>query len=198
MKIRRTPDSSKMKELILHVAEMSQSDDKFGSVKLNKILFFADFVSYLKRGKSISDQKYFALDEGPAPQQMKPIKIEMEEHGDIAIKKTAIFGVPNPMERVVALRPPDYAKLDDAEGIAIVDQVITKLRDKNGKQVSDLSHRFVGWEIAYAKGQKTIIPYDMARFDLGAFFGMETPDLPEHLVEYGRRLYRKVISSPRS
>ena len=197
MKFRAPPDSSKMKELILHVAEMSRSDEQFGSVKLNKILFYADFISYLKRGKSISGQEYFALDEGPAPHLMKPIKLEMESSGDIAIKKEMMFGLPNPRETVIALRPPDYTKLDDAEGIAIVDLVISKLKDKNGKQASELSHEFVGWKIAYSKGRKTKIKYAMARFDLGAFFGMEVPELPENLAEYGKRLYQKLFS-PRS
>ena len=93
-----------MEELILHVAEMSQADEKFGGVKLNKILFYADFLSYLKRGKSISGQEYFAIKDGPAPKRMLPIKKEMIKNGDIAIEKVAVFGFPNPKEKVIPLR----------------------------------------------------------------------------------------------
>ncbi len=136
------PDDTKMEELILHVAEKSADDEKFGAQKLNKILFWADFLSYLKRGKSITGQEYFALDEGPAPRRLLPIREEMRRRGHLGIKPVNYYGFPQ--ERVVALRQPDYKQLE-AEEVALVDAVIKKLKDKNGRDVCDESHKFMGY-----------------------------------------------------
>jgi hypothetical protein len=184
-----------MKELILYIAQVSWNDEKFGAVKLNKILFYADFLSYLKRGRSITGQKYFALDEGPAPKRLVPVREEMRKANDIALQKVSSIGFTRPQERIVALRAPDFETLNDAEGIAIVTAVIERLKNKTGKEVSDESHKFVGWKIAYANGEKTDMPYSVARFDLEAFPELETPELPEELVQYGIALGRKVARS---
>src|SRR5258705_13086147 len=92
-------DDSKMKELILYVAKASQDDFSFGAVKLNKLLFYADFLSYLRRGKSITDQEYFALREGPAPRRFLPIREEMKNSGEIAIQSVTWGTLPKPQQR---------------------------------------------------------------------------------------------------
>jgi hypothetical protein len=189
MKARAAANDTKMKELILHVAEASQADEKFGAQKLNKILFYADFLSYLQRGKSITGQEYFALSEGPAPKRLLPIREAMCESGDIAIKRANYFGLPQ--ERLVALRRPNYSELE-AEDIALVDAIIEKLRGKNGKEVSEESHKFAGWRIAFAKGEKTLIPYSLVRFDLKGFLGIPTPQIPQSLIVHGRSIYRRL------
>lgn len=188
MKLHVTNDS-KMKELILHVATASENDENFGAVKLNKILFYADFLSYLKRGVSITGQEYFALDEGPAPRRLVPIREQMKQKGEIAIKTVNRFGFPQ--NRIVALREPDYSKLD-AEDIAIVNAIIERLRGKTGKEVTNDSHRFAGWIAAFSKGEKTTIPYSMVLFDPVGFFGFEPPAIPQSLVAYGKRLEKEL------
>lgn len=189
------PDAdAKMKELILYVAQLSWKDERFGATKLNKILFYADFLAYVKRGKSITGQTYFALDEGPAPKRLVPIRERMRRAGDIAVGKIPTSGLNFPQERVIALRAPRFDILDDAEGIAIVNAVIQKLRNMTAEQVSDESHRFLGWQIAYAKGEKTEMSYALARFDLEAW-GIDVPELPPRLVEHGKELYRKLSAA---
>ena len=63
-------NDTKMRELILYVASKSQHDPKFGSTKLNKILFFADFAFYFKHGRSVTGQEYMRLKHGPAPRRL--------------------------------------------------------------------------------------------------------------------------------
>jgi uncharacterized phage-associated protein len=194
MKIKLPTDDSKMEELILHVAKEGEKDDKFGAVKLNKLLFYADFLSYLKRGKSITGQEYFALDEGPAPQRLLPIRQKMIKGGDLAIQSIDV-GLTNPMQKPIALRPPDYKKLE-AEDLAIVNSVITKFKDKSGTQLSKMSHEFAGYNIAFSKGEKTKMPYSLVQFDVEGFFGIELPCLPKALVEFGKNLHRALTQSP--
>jgi hypothetical protein len=39
-------DEQKMKELILYISQKCADDTKFGATKLNKILYFSDFLAY--------------------------------------------------------------------------------------------------------------------------------------------------------
>jgi len=193
MKIAMPPNDTKMRELILHVAKKSENDDKFGAVKLNKILFYADFYSFVKRGKPITGLEYFALSEGPAPRQMLPIIKSMEAAKDIAIKKVSC-GRPNPKSVVVALRDPDYSKLD-AEDVVIADFIIEKFKGMTGTDLTNMSHEFSGWLSAfYDHGEKTTIPYSSARFDVQTFefLGIEKPPLAAKFIEHGIQLSRKL------
>ena len=193
MKIATHSDDSKMIELILHVATQCAEDSRFGAVKLNKILFYADFLSYLKRGKSITSQVYFAIKEGPAPQQMLPITEKMQAEGIFAFQSIDV-GLPHPKKKPIALRPPNYKKLE-AEDIAITNEVIEKFQSKNGTELSELSHKFAGYIAAFAQGPSTIIPYSMVQFDTKQFWGIEMPPLPEKLIDYGKELARKLANT---
>jgi uncharacterized phage-associated protein len=184
------PDDAKMKELILYVAEACEKDEKFGAIKLNKILFYADFLSYLRRGKSITGQEYFALDEGPAPKRFVPIREQMVKAREIAVQSRDYFG--HPQTRVLALNHPVVLKRLDQADIAIVNQVIGALKDKGAKEVSEQSHKFAGWRVAYSKGSKTRMRYSMALFDTKGLWNIDSPSLPPALVEYGKRLHRKL------
>jgi uncharacterized phage-associated protein len=179
------PQDEKLRELVLHVAKASRKDEKFGAVKLNKILFYADFLSYLRRGRSITGQDYFALQEGPAPKHMYPIQQRMKDDGDIAIQETDI-GLSRPRTRTVALREPNYSVLE-AEEVALVDEIIEKFWKKSGTDLSKLSHKFAGWKIAMEQGEKTIIKYSMAQFDAENLVGWEPPAIPGDFIEYGRQ-----------
>jgi antitoxin SocA-like protein len=81
MKARRTirPSNEKFRELILLIAEWCQSDPRFGATKLNKLLYHADFSSFLTNGVPITGQEYFALPQGPAPRRLKPITESMKK-----------------------------------------------------------------------------------------------------------------------
>src|SRR5439155_9187006 len=123
MKAKLRAKDAKMKELILHVASLSQDDENFGAVKLNKILFFADFLMYLKRGNSITEQVYFAIDEGPAPRRLLPIRDGLISSGAVALQKTDFHGFTQ--ERIVVLKQVQYKHLS-AEEVAMADWVINR------------------------------------------------------------------------
>lgn len=145
---------SKFKELILYIAKRSFDDPFYGATKLNKILFFSDFLAFKKFGKSISGQFYRKLEFGPAPAQFQAIRDELVRDGDAAIQKTEIAG--NVQHRLVHLRDPKLAEFTSDE-IAIVDEIIDLLRNKSATEVSEFSHRFIGWQVARI-GEE--IPYE--------------------------------------
>jgi hypothetical protein len=184
-------EDAKMKELLLYVAQECEKDENFGAVKLNKILFYADFLSYLKRGKSITGQEYFALDEGPAPKRLLPLRKELQDEEKIAIKRVDRFGLPRPQERVVVLKPVTSFRNLSADDLTIASSIIKMLWSMTGRQASDMSHQFKGWKSAYSKGERTKIPIASVVFDAEGFLGVEIPPLPKHLIDFGKRLDAK-------
>src|SRR5271169_3849241 len=105
-KQRIKPNDKKLIELILLISEWSQSDPKFGAIKLNKLLFHSDFSAFLTFGKPITGQEYFALPQGPAPRRLKPITEKMKKREELAYQEVRYYG--HIQKRPVALRAADF------------------------------------------------------------------------------------------
>ena len=152
-------DEKKFRELVVYIATKCESDVFFGATKLNKILFYSDFLCYGQSGKPITGADYLALEHGPAPKQLLPERDTLEMNGDIVVVKRQL------QHRIVALRDPDLSRFS-AEEIAIVDKVIELLRNVDAYKVSGLSHAFLGWKAARAEAEATgcqvTIPYGTA------------------------------------
>lgn len=136
---------NKLKELILLVALESQMDEKFGMVKLNKILFFIDFKNFRDTGRSVTGAEYQKLPLGPAPRALKPVLDEMKEQNEATVQSVNYFSYSQ--ERVIALRAPDDTQFTPAER-QLVEEVIAEFRPYNASEISELSHGFLGWQIA--------------------------------------------------
>ena len=146
-------NEAKFRELLLYVAERCENDANFGAIKLNKILFLADFSAYAHLGKPISGAEYEALERGPAPKLLKPIRDDMAEQKAIVVREQPRFGLVQ--HRVIPLKEPDLSMFSGSE-IAIVDAVIDVCREETGKDLSELTHGMYGWQIAQ---YKEVIPY---------------------------------------
>jgi uncharacterized phage-associated protein len=152
----KAKNDAKLEELILFISSRSEDDERFGSTKLNKLLFFADFTAYINLGTAITNHPYMRLPNGPAPKAMLPTLKRMVEKGILAIKERDHFGK---MQKVpVALRKADLKEFTSDE-IAIVAEVMDCLRRKNAKGISSLSHKFDGWKLAKDREE---IPYEVA------------------------------------
>lgn len=138
-------DEHKLRELILYVARRCEEDPHFGSTKLNKILFYSDFVTYGATARPITGVEYQKLQHGPAPRRLKPILDAMAEAGECAIQYREHFGYVQ--RRPVALRDPDLRAFSGEE-INRVEQVLRNLWGHTASEVSDLSHHLHGWEVA--------------------------------------------------
>ena len=143
----------KFRELLLYVASRCEGDANFGAIKLNKMLFLADFTAYAYLGESISGAEYEALELGPAPRLLKPIRDDMVKNNDIVVREQTRFGYAQ--HRVIPLRDPDLTLFSGAE-IALVDHIIEVFREDTGKDLSELTHGMYGWQIAQ---YKEVIPY---------------------------------------
>jgi hypothetical protein len=153
---RIVPNEEKFRELLLFIAKRSERDPRFGAIKLNKLLFYSDFMAYLKLGHPITGQEYFALENGPAPRYLVRVREQMVKSKEIAISRTKTFSGFH--ERVLALREPDPRKFEPEE-IYLVTQLLEMCSGHSGNDLSELSHRFAGWRLA---ADKETIPYEVA------------------------------------
>ena len=140
-----TNSDTKLGELILYISQKSARDTYFGAIKLNKILYFSDFIAYGRWGKPITGAQYQHLKLGPAPVRLLPVRKELEEARFIAVQPIQVPGG-RIQHRTVNLREPDLSVFDARE-IALVDEVIEALRGLNATEASELSHLELGWKL---------------------------------------------------
>jgi hypothetical protein len=134
----------KFAELILYVCQKSAYDVTFGATKLNKILYFSDFLAYGKWGEPITGAEYQNLKRGPAPRRLIPVRKELEDQDALAIQPVQLSNG-FVQHRPINLREPDITLFKGNE-IALVDEVIATLKGLNATEASDLSHLDVGWK----------------------------------------------------
>ena len=152
----RAPDDAKLRELILYISRQSDGDTAFSSVKLNKLLFLADFLAFLKIEQAITWQPYVRQTDGPAPARLNRIIDQMAENRELAMRVSNVYG--NPQQRPIALTEPNLGMFSGEE-IALVDRVISDCWGVTASKISDASHDFIGWRLA---ALDELIPYETA------------------------------------
>ena len=168
------PNGKKFRELILYITIRCAGDPIFDKIKLNRILFYSDFLAYFRTGRPITGQKYRRLPDGPGASGLEKTLEEMMREGDVAFRCERKLGPRQ--ERVLALREPDLRRFS-GQHLAIVDHVISLLRDRSHMGVSQISHLDIGWQLA--RDEETI-PYETVFLSNRPLTAAE--------LEYGRRL----------
>jgi hypothetical protein len=180
-------DDRKLRELVLLICKLAETDKTFGKVKLNKLLFFADFEAHLTLGKPITGQEYQKLPHGPAPPRL--LRIFPEFRGGRRIKQDLQLVVGTfygkEQEKPIAPRDPDVTVFSDQE-LALVTKIVKRFWGKTAKEVSDFSHRFPGWEIAEI-GET--IPY------FSALIENRTPPSPRQ-IKWAIETYDRLKNTP--
>jgi hypothetical protein len=131
-------EQARLAELIIYVSGECAMDPTFGAIKLNKILWWSDFLAYGATGKPITGVEYQRLGNGPAPRAFMPVRTRLEREKAIAVAK---LPCPNGRTRdvVTPLRRPDLSVFT-AEQLDIVHQVIRMFWDKSARETSEMSH----------------------------------------------------------
>ena len=146
----------RLKNLLLYI--IGQMGEVF-QTKMNKVLFYIDFLSYRENGMAISGLAYNAIDFGPVPQRWDRVYSAFDEI------------VPQPKlvrdqesTALTASVEPDMACFTEQER-AIIDTVCAKMKNLSAHDISALSHNEPAWQRHLH--QTETIPYDEA-FSLGA------------------------------
>ena len=153
----QVPDREKLRQLVLYVASRSQDDPRFGRVKLNKLIYYADFANFRRTGRSITGSAYIRMPFGPCAEDFHKLEEEMSQRDELKIQRHQYYG--HIQERPIALVVPDLSRFSGEE-IAVVEEVISEHWERNATETSLDSHLFVGWDLASEKEQ---IPYGVAR-----------------------------------
>ena len=137
-------NAKKFQELAMHLAKLSEDDPRFGSTKLNKLLFYIDFGSYKLLGTPVTGATYQHLPAGPAPREWLPAKKILEDSGRAVVEERPyFFGV---QKRLVAHKEADLSVFSDGE-LQIIGDVVREFWHSNARQISDFSHQEWAWSV---------------------------------------------------
>lgn len=148
-------NEERFRELVLYISQKCANDPRFGSVKLNKILFLSDFLAFAHYGEPITGFEYQKLEQGPAPRRLLPVRKQMIENKELGLQEVPLKSG-NTQLRTVNLRRPNLAVFKP-EHIAVVDTVIDAVSEADAVTMSELTHKMVGWKAAR---YKETIPYE--------------------------------------
>jgi hypothetical protein len=148
----------RLRELILYIAGRCESHEIFGAMKLNKLLFLADFTLYLVHRKSISGSQYQKLPQGPVPMHLFSLRKEMIAADDILVRKEKIFS--KTQHRIIPLREPDL-DIFTGRDIALLNEIIDELKERSSREKSERPHG-LAWELAKVR---EVIPYETVLLD---------------------------------
>jgi len=148
-------EEKRIVELILFFSEQSVDDRFYGSAKLNKLLFLADFNAYGHLGKSITGMSYVHQTKGPTPRpgEFLLIRDRMISNGDLGIREEETYvGI---RRKPIAQRAPDISIFSKDE-IEICFAALEELKHLTATEGSEWSHKILGW--LYTEEGETI-PY---------------------------------------
>ena len=147
----------RLKQMILYIAEQCVAAERFGLIKLNKILWKSDFDAFAARDVPVTGRDYQRLELGPAPKEIPRVYNDLLRDGAIRVEKVD-FGDGIVEKRTIALGRPNL-KLFPPEDIAFVDSAIAYYWDMTGTETSDDSHG-IAWK-THNNGDP--LPYELAR-----------------------------------
>ena len=129
--------AARLKNLLLYV--LGHMGETF-QTKMNKVLFYIDFLSYRERGMAISGLTYNALEFGPVPFRWDRVYSAFDE---VEEQLRLVQG-----QECVSLRACAEADMSDfsEQELAVIDNVCEKLRDMSSRAVSKLSHEEAAWK----------------------------------------------------
>jgi uncharacterized phage-associated protein len=154
-------DNGKFKELVLLLAERSKEDRRMSRVKLNKLLYRADFEAFRILGHSITGATYVKGEHGPMAKELPGAEHELERRG--YLKWRIEQAGPHEQKIPVANEPADADQFPPDE-LLIIDAALSELAAYGGKGAREWSHKeSVGWNEVKDDQE---IPYHSAMFSM--------------------------------
>ena len=152
----KTPSLKKLIEMTVYFTEILRP----WKTRLNKLLFYADFLHYKKTGFSISGTEYVAIQMGPVPYNFGSIfeYAATNHHVDITYQEFQSGGIgesftPHPNRTF-------NTALFGEEEISTLHSVVTQLGKTSTNDIIKLSHEEAAWADNFSGKKK--ISYDYA------------------------------------
>lgn len=143
--------TARLKNLLLYVLE--QMGETF-QTKMNKVLFYIDFLSYRERGIAISGLAYQAIEFGPVPQRWDRVYSAFDE---VQEQLRLVQG-----QECMSLLASGVADMSafSAEEMAVIDTVCEKMKKLTSRAATKLSHEEPAWKEYVGKAET--IPFSEA------------------------------------
>ncbi len=119
--------------------------------KMNKLLFYIDFLSYRQRGMAMTGLSYRAIEFGPVPDKWDRVYSEFDE----IVQAPRMIGEYEG-NVLIAETPPDNKILSN-DDIAIIKTVCNTFKECSSKEISLISHKEPAWLKHYGSHAK--IPF---------------------------------------
>jgi uncharacterized phage-associated protein len=182
----QTLDRGKLKEMVLYFAERSAelNDDGFGMVKLNKLLYRADFEAYRTLGHAITGEIYERQEFGPVARDLPIVLDELGASGRLYWEHIPAGPYTRNVPRAMGDEEfaPDQRQFSEDE-LRVMERVLDELATYGGKSVSDRSHeQSAGWNVAGEDG--AVIDYSSAIIST-------TPIPPDDLARASRHVQER-------
>lgn len=136
----------KFKEVLLYILSKVGAKPNVGETVLYKLLYFIDFDYYEKYEEQLIGATYIKNHFGPTPVEFKILVEEMVKNGELESIKSKYFQ--HEQKKYLAVRQPDLSKLISAQELLHINEVLDRLSDKNGTELSEYSHKDIPWIIA--------------------------------------------------
>ena len=159
----RRPCLGKLCEMVLFFAEQL----KPWKTKLNKLLFYADFLHFKTTGYSISGTRYCAISMGPVPDNFNSIFEWIEKQGDVTVEEKEFHNGGTGEQFFPGNGRTFNAKMFSAEELHTLTIVAETFSRISTREIIRISHEEKAWiENVHAKSQ--MISYLKYGFDLKA------------------------------
>lgn len=155
----RNPNLEKLTEMVVFFSEKVQPY----KTKMNKLLFYADFLMFKKSCFSISGVRYKAIDMGPVPHNFQSIFEFIANNQEIDILYTQFSpGYKGVQFKARKDRPFNPALFSEPE-LEVLKKVSTVFRQTSTNEIIAISHLEEAWK--RNEKDKAVISYEYA-FDL--------------------------------
>jgi hypothetical protein len=138
-------DREKFANVVHYICHKAENPAVLGSVKLNKVLWYADVIHYMVDGAPITGETYVKRQLGPVPQHMPSVMTRLIDTGRVARGKVDHFGFMK--NEFISLREPDISAFTPQE-IARIDEAFDHVcLNHTARSISDETHGVI-WELA--------------------------------------------------
>ena len=152
----RKPNLARLKEMVVFFAHQVPCF----KTKMNKLLFYADFLCFRELGASMSGARYKAIPYGPVPDKFQTLFENLAETDVIDLLYTALDNGSRKEKLIGRADRPFYPALFTATEIGFLEKVAATFIDTTPTEIVAISHKEKGW-IENESG-KRFIAYDYA------------------------------------
>lgn len=138
----RNPNLEKLAEMVIYFAEQMQPF----KTKMNKLLFYADFLMFKQSCFSISGVRYKAIDRGPVPFNFQSIFEYLANEGAIDIRSTEFPGGYSGEQFFArSSRPFNQERFTDSE-LQVIRHVASVFKNTATTEIVEKSHAERAWK----------------------------------------------------